>query len=158
MYKLIIGIIILIVLSPNLFGQEIEKRLCICFDKDSTYINQSYSQDSSFVALNITIEGYETDEAREKAKREAIEKHKSSMLLTYHDPIFIKVYLSNNESTITGVHEKIFGSCKASIPLSQFRKENLPLPEDTSQSRVYFISKIGKNLYKKWSAVLDAIE
>jgi len=158
MYKLIIGIIILIVLSPNLFGQEIEKRLCICFDKDSTYIKLSYNQDSSFVALNITIEGYETEEAREKAKREAIEKHKSSMLLTYSDPIFVKVYLSNNESTIAGVHDKIFSSCSASIPLSLFRKENFPLPEGTSESRVYFISKIGKDLFKKWSAVLDGNE
>jgi len=155
---LLLGVLLIMLPQRNIIGQNVEERLCICFDEDSENINLSFNQDSSFIAFNIIIEGFETEERRENARRKAKEEHKSSMLLTYTEPVFVKVYLSDEAKSITGNREEVILACKSEVSLDEFRKENFKPTQGNSGSRVYFITEMKDNLFKMWGAIVDPNE
>jgi len=130
----------------NVYAQE-EHRLCVCFEPDNDTIDLSFSIDSSIVAFNIVLEGFETEEQRQQAWK----KYRQGPPTEERYPVFYNVYVTNRKPEKVTSLEKL-DKCSVLISVDEFRSENFKYPPGMRGSRIAFIQKKSDGLFLKWNA------
>lgn len=121
------------------FAQE----LCICFDKNTPYIEYEISKDSVRTIFGTTVKGYETEEKRQKAMDAYRKRHTNY-------PLFITNYLASAPEKITSLEE---ADCTAIMEFEDFRQHRFPKGIKIGTSSVYFVERLSDGTFLKWWAV-----
>lgn len=136
----------------NVYAQH-GPMLCICFEPDTDYIDLSFSEDSTMVAFNIVLEGFETNVQRQKAW----EEYRMGSPTEDRYPIFYNVYATSREpEKRTSLHE--LDDCAALITVDEYRSEDFRYPPGVGGSRIIFIQKMSDGTFHKWIAVQETVE
>ena len=151
-YLKFIALIILLALmnSLNVIAQNNYERLCVLFEKSSQVIEISGDVDSTRYGFNIVKEGFETEAAREKAKRNALEAYeKNPFIYSLYQEMFL-VYTSSRKPTKYNSTEH-FNLCKTTVSIEEFIKKDFIPPKQTGLSQIYLIQKSEKGILV-WAA------
>ena len=137
--------------SLSAVAQISNTRLCVVFDKDSHAIEITHDVDSTKFGFNIIKEGFETEEAREEAKRKALNVYEKNKLIPYQHPQIYLTYTALRKPTKFNSIEK-FMSCKGLVDIDAFRKQDFNPPKDTSSAQIYLVERRDSKEILVWAS------
>jgi len=145
----VLMIIMALMNSLTAFAQSNNERLCVLFEKESQVIEITGGLDSTGYGFNIIKEGFETETAREEAKRNAIKDYEKNPFINFQYPEMYLVYTSSRPSEYNSIEH--FKLCKASVSIEEFRMKDFIPPKQTRLSQIYLIQRLEEKILV-WAA------
>ena len=149
--QIIKNIILVISLLIARGGLAQEKNLCICFEKDTPYIEVSIDRDSGEASFSITEPGYETEKQREAAYKRYQKYNEPD-----NYPIFTIDYLSYGAFDIAESFDSI--PCAITMSVDEYRHHSGPYPNGILKTGTLMIKKINPKRFMVWEATLMPVE
>jgi len=141
---------IVLLTSLSVTAQSNNERLCVLFEKESQVVEISSDIDSTGFGFNIIKEGFETKEAREKAKINALEAYEKNPFINFQYPEMYLVYTSSRKPTEYNSTEH-FKLCKAAVSIEEFRMKDFIPPKQAGLSQIYLIQRLEEKILV-WAA------
>lgn len=128
-------------------GLAQEKNLCICFERDTKYIEVSIDEQSGEASFSITRPGYETKQQREMA-------YKRFRQNPTNYPVFTIDYLSYGGFDIKESFDSI--PCAVAMSVEGFRNHTGSYPNEVNGTLI--IKKVDPERFMVWEAMVMPVE